>query len=158
MTARYRIGDGTGGTYVGPANNCAQDSNRALFASLEYISDLFRDYPELKSVLLANNPEKIDYLKKLEKLKKDLKSVLKPFGRPRADWKNNEYNLGSTLEDKPLLNLWYGLGSWRTMLPRCASDAIVRIFLKYGATVWVLRTNQIGGDDPDIEAIAPVTI
>ncbi|MGK7927438.1 MAG: hypothetical protein AB4290_19720 [Spirulina sp.] len=30
MMARYRIGDGTGATYVGPANNCAQDSNQAL--------------------------------------------------------------------------------------------------------------------------------
>ena len=34
MTARYRIGDGTGGTFVGAANNCSQDSNRALFAAL----------------------------------------------------------------------------------------------------------------------------
>ena len=35
MTSRYRIGDGTGATYVGAANNCAQDSNRALFGALE---------------------------------------------------------------------------------------------------------------------------
>jgi len=34
MMARYRIGDGTGSTFVGP-NNCAQDSNQALYAALQ---------------------------------------------------------------------------------------------------------------------------
>jgi predicted Abi (CAAX) family protease len=35
MMARYRTGDGTGITYVGPANNCAQDSNQSLYAALQ---------------------------------------------------------------------------------------------------------------------------
>ncbi len=39
MTARYRIGDGTGATYVGPANNCSQDSNQALFAAIQQMRD-----------------------------------------------------------------------------------------------------------------------
>jgi predicted Abi (CAAX) family protease len=34
MAARYRIGDGRGGTYVAAANNCAQDSSQALFTAL----------------------------------------------------------------------------------------------------------------------------
>ncbi|MGB3297566.1 MAG: CAAX protease, partial [Phormidesmis sp.] len=34
MAARYRIGDGTGATFVGPANNCVQDANQALYAAL----------------------------------------------------------------------------------------------------------------------------
>jgi predicted Abi (CAAX) family protease len=51
-----------------------------------------------------------------------------------------------------------GLGSWRTMFPRKASDAIAQIFLKYGASAWVLRTNQVGGYDPEIEPIAPTTL
>ena len=42
MTARYRIGDGTGGTFVGAANNCSQDSNRALFATLRRSSDTWK--------------------------------------------------------------------------------------------------------------------
>ena len=32
MAARYRISDGTGGTFVGPANNCVQNANQALYA------------------------------------------------------------------------------------------------------------------------------
>lgn len=152
MTARYRIGDGTGGTYVGPANNCAQDSNQALFASIEYIREYLRD-----NSFLAQNPEQAPRVRQLEQVGKELKQVLQPLGRPRQDWRQNEFNLGSTIEDRPLRNLWMGLGSWRTMLPRYASDNIVRIFLKHGASVWVLRTNQIGGYDPDIEQVIPFT-
>jgi predicted Abi (CAAX) family protease len=44
------------------------------------------------------------------------------------------------------------------MLPRLASDTVVKTFLDHGASVWVLRTNQIGGYDPDIEPIAPMTL
>ena len=47
------------------------------------------------------------------------------------------------------------LASWRTLLPRLANDVIARIFLQLGATLWVIRTNQVGGHDPDIEPIAP---
>ncbi|MEL7068621.1 MAG: hypothetical protein AAGN15_08235 [Cyanobacteria bacterium J06581_3] len=44
MMARYRIGDGTGGTYVGPANNCAQDSNQSLCAALRRMETLFETH------------------------------------------------------------------------------------------------------------------
>ncbi|MFM7449013.1 MAG: CAAX protease [Leptolyngbyaceae cyanobacterium] len=158
MTARYRIGDGTGGTFVGPANNCSQDSNQALFASIRAIERTSQDHPELKQLLIANNPDQERRLQDLKQLRQELALELQAFGSPRADWEQTEFNLGSTLEDRPLRNLWTGLGSWRTMLPRLASDTIVRVFLKHGASVWVLRTNQIGGYDPDIEPIAPNTL
>jgi predicted Abi (CAAX) family protease len=87
----------------------------------------------------------------------DLKSTLQPLGNLRPDWEKNEFNLGSSIEDEPIRNLIMGLGSWRTVLPRKASDVVVRSFLKYGASAWVLRTSQVGGHDPDIEPIAPMT-
>ncbi|MCU0546151.1 MAG: CAAX protease [Oscillatoriaceae cyanobacterium Prado104] len=156
MTARYRTGDGTGGTFVGPANNCSQDSNQALFASIRTTDRILRN-PEVLQ-LLSQEPDLELRFKTLLALLKDLEETLEPLGGPRSDWEKNEYNLGSSLEDNPLQNLWTGIGSWRTMLPRKASDAIVHEFLKYGASVWVLRTNQIGGNDPDIEPIAPLTL
>lgn len=157
MTARYRIGDGTGGTYVGPANNCAQDSNRALFASIQQLERRVRANSQWLENWEARHPEQAQCFEELLRLDKALKRKLQPFGVPRPDWVNNEYNLGSTLEDKPLQNLATGLSSWRTMFPRKASDTIVKVFLDYGASVWVLRTTQIGGFDPDIEPIAPMT-
>jgi predicted Abi (CAAX) family protease len=47
---------------------------------------------------------------------------------------------------------------WRTLLPRKASDTIVKAFLDHGASVWVLRASQIGGHDPEIAPIAPMTL
>jgi predicted Abi (CAAX) family protease len=158
MTARYRIGDGTGGTYVGPANNCSQDSNQALFASLRNLKRAIEaDADYLQNWLLPDSAPAQRY-QQLLALSNALQRQLQPFGAPRSDWENNEFNLGSTLEDAPLRNLCTGLGSWRTLLPRFASDTIVRIFLKYNASVWVLRTTQIGGFDPEIEPIAPITL
>jgi predicted Abi (CAAX) family protease len=43
------------------------------------------------------------------------------------------------------------------MFPRKASDTVTEIFLKQGAAVWVLTTSQVGGCDPDIAAVAPMT-
>ncbi|MFB2935737.1 CAAX protease [Aerosakkonemataceae cyanobacterium BLCC-F154] len=157
MTDRYRIGDGTGGTYVGPANNCAQDSNQALFASLTQATQYLQAHPEIVTKLIEVSPEQEQRFQQLLKLKNDLRRELQPLGGPRSDWEKNEYNLGSTLEDNPIQNLLTGLGSWRTLLPRVASDAIAKTFLKYGATMWVLRTNQIGGYDYDVEPIPPTS-
>jgi len=159
MTARYRIGDGTGGTYVGPANNCSQDSNQALFNSLRYVQEQIEaTSPAELQAWLADNPSQAQRYQNLVRLRRSLVRELQTFGNPRSDWEHNEYNLGSTLEDAPLRNLWIALSSWRTLLPRFASDTIVRVFLQHNATVWVLRTNQIGGHDPTIEPIAPMTL
>ena len=80
-----------------------------------------------------------------------------PSANPAPTGKRNEFNLGNSLQDQPLRNLLMGLGSWRTVLPRKANDVVVEQFLKYGASAWVLRTSQVGGDNPNIEPIAPMT-
>lgn len=157
MTARYRIGDGTGGTFVGPSNNCAQDSNQALFASVQRLAQEVHDNEAELQAWGRRHPDQAAAFKQMFDLGQDLKRTLQPFGNPRPDWEKNEFNLGSSLEDEPLRNLIMGLGSWRTLLPRKASDVVVRIFLKYGAMAWVLRTSQMGGDHPEIEPIAPIT-
>ncbi len=158
MTARYRIGDGTGGTYVGPANNCSQDSNQALFGCLQYIEKAVTANERRLIHWGQNNPEQALRFRDLMQLGQELKLELQPLGGPRSDWEKNEFNLGSTLEDNPMQNLITGLGSWRTLFPRLASDKIAQIFLKHGASIWVLSTNQIGGYDPDITPIAPTSM
>jgi predicted Abi (CAAX) family protease len=107
---------------------------------------------------LISNPDQAQRYQQLLDVKTKLYRKLQPLGSPRSDWETNEFKLGTTMEDEPLRNLWVGLGSWRTLLPRKASDTIVQVFLKHGASVWVLRTNQVGGHDPDIEPIAPMTL
>ncbi len=158
MTARYRTGDGTGGTYVGPVNNCAQDSNQALFASLRQMEQLIRAKEASLWQWAEANPEQGQRFRQLLSLNRELKTKLQPLSGSKSTWERNEFNLGSTLEDQPLRNLLIGLGSWRTLLPRLASETIARIFLKHGATIWVLRTNQVGGYDPDIAPVVPTAI
>ena len=154
MTARYRTGDGTGGTFVGPSNNCSQDSNQALFASLQGTAESFYRHAD---ALINQHPDQAEPLHQLAHFGRELKDTLQPIGGLRPAWEKNEFNLGSSIEDEPLRNLIMGLGSWRTVFPRKASDVVVHKFLKYGASAWVLRTSQVGGHDPDIEPIAPMT-
>jgi predicted Abi (CAAX) family protease len=158
MTARYRIGDGTGATYVGPANNCAQDSNQALYASIRNLESFIRRHQAVIEQWSAHSPDQVRRYQQLLRLEQSIKRKLMLFGLPRPDWEENALTLGNTLEDAPLQSLLIGLGSWRTMLPRLASDTIVTLFLRHGAAVWVLRTNQVGGWDSDIEPIAPMTL
>ncbi len=157
MAARYRIGDGTGGTFVGPANNCTQDANQALYAALRRIAIAIRSHPDVEE-WKNQNPEQLHRLEQLERLAKDLKRLLLPWGTARADWKNQAEVLGSTLEDDPVQNLIRSLLTWRTILPRLTSDEVTQAFIKQGGSAWVLRTNQVGGLDPDIEPIAPMTL
>jgi predicted Abi (CAAX) family protease len=155
MAARYRIGDGTGGTYVTAANNCSQDSNQALYAAMRQITQTIREdahHDEWKE----QYPYQAEKLAQLEELAKNLKRQILPFGA-RADWQQPGKSLGSSLEDDPIKNLITSLLSWRAILPRVANDTVAQTFLKLGATAWVLRTNQIGGFNPDIEPVAPIT-
>lgn len=157
MMARYRIGDGSGGTFVGPANNCAQDANHALFTTLRRLQQFIEAHPDYES-WEARAPADARRYRTLVGLSKDLASKLQPFGSPRADWSSNEFNLGSTLDDAPIQSVLTGLMSWRVILPRLAADTILGTFLRHGGHVWALCTDQIGGDHPEVEPIAPSTI
>ncbi|MGL4375482.1 MAG: CAAX protease [Microcoleaceae cyanobacterium] len=157
MMARYRIGDGTGATYVGPAHNCAQDSNQALYAALRQMQRAVENVPQLRQWLEAHRDTDVK-LKQLEKVGQALRRELLPFGVARADWRGGEESLGSSLENDPIVQLLTGLLSWRTMFPRVASEGITRAFLEQGASVWVLRANQVGGFDSDIEPLAPMRL
>jgi predicted Abi (CAAX) family protease len=161
MSARYRIGDGSGGTYVGPANNCSQDSNQSLYAALQQMSRSVRGNTAVSQAdikaWMQENPEQARQLEQLEQLGKHLKKYLMPLGSARADWATQAADLGSALEDDPLQTLARAVVSWRTVLPRVASDSITECFLQQGATAWMLRTNQLGGLNPQIEPLAPIT-
>jgi predicted Abi (CAAX) family protease len=158
MTARYRTGDGTGVTYIGPANNCAQDSNQAMYASATHLEEAVLAHQSTLDTGEADNPAQARQFQQLLNLRRNLQQELLPFGSARADWADQHASLGSNLSDFPLKTLGRGLLSWRTMLPRKASDTITQLCLRHGAALWVLRTNQIGGYDPDIEPLAPATL
>jgi predicted Abi (CAAX) family protease len=156
MAARYRIGDGTGTTSVSPVNSCVQDSTQALLTALNRLVAEF----ELNPLMLKWLREHPDHdqtrrFRLLMDLLKSLEANLQPLGFTRSDWRSGELTLGRFADETPGKTAINTLASWKSLLPRLANDVITMIFLQLGATVWVIRANQIGGDDPDIEPIAP---
>jgi predicted Abi (CAAX) family protease len=150
MAARYRIGDGRGATYVTAANNCAQDSSQAFYAATVNIRELVETARD-QATWQATHPEQAERLERVRAVGRTLRPKLVGSNARRDDWRYGVENLG--IHENILRNLLRGLGTWRTILPRKASDTYAEVFLQHGAALWVLRTNQIGGWDPAIEPI-----
>ncbi|MDV3351522.1 CPBP family glutamic-type intramembrane protease [Leptothoe sp. LEGE 181152] len=150
MTARYRVGDGTGAAVVTPAQSCIQDSSQALYKTIKQIETQVRHQPPV-------DPQQ---LQPLAVLGKRLENALVPVGIVRPDWQQNSEVLAGT-RDQSLdrkNNLITQLLSWRTIIPRVAYDHLAIIFYGQGATLRFLRTNQIGGNDPTILPLAPTEL
>lgn len=152
----YRIGGGTGGVFFGMANNCTQDSNQMLFASIQDMDLLYREHPLIRD-MVARQPQEAARFERLLALGHALRRVLSPFGGTRADWRYNLNLVGASINESSFITVLRGLSSWRTITPHWASDAVAQVFLEHGASVWVLRTNQVGNYDPDMlpKAIDP---
>ncbi|MGA9272918.1 MAG: hypothetical protein WBV67_05485, partial [Candidatus Cybelea sp.] len=157
MTARYRIGDGSGGVYVGLANNCALDSNRALLATLRAVQEFVTSNPAFGTWAAAHPEERLRY-ESLVRLTADLRGKLRPLASSQRDWSDNEFNFVTTMEDDPIGLIRSALRSWRVILPRLASDTIVGAFLRHQSSAWVLFADQIGGRNDEIQPVAPTTL
>jgi predicted Abi (CAAX) family protease len=161
MMARYRTGDGTGDSSVSPAASCVQDSNQALYITIETLKERIRRNAAL-SDWLKNHPDdpQTERFQKLVQLGSRLYQVLAPRGTIRPDWQQNAETLAGVKDGHPYSfiqqdTLANALLSWQSMLPRAAHDIISTIFLEQGATLWFLRTNQVGGSLPEILPLAP---
>ncbi|PAX52717.1 CPBP family glutamic-type intramembrane protease [Brunnivagina elsteri] len=153
--ARYRIGDGTGGAVVSPATSCVQDSSQALYATILAIKTQVAKNPQIQTWLKANpNHPQTSRFQQLIELGKSLEKQLVPLGIVRADWQSQADILAGTESFKDS-SIWAGLTTWQTIMPRQVHDNIATIFLKHGATMQILRTNQVGGWQPDITPLAP---
>jgi predicted Abi (CAAX) family protease len=160
MMARYRIGDGTGASVVKPATSCVQDANQALYTTIKRIEATIQTNPQIQDWLkrYPDHPQTRRF-EKLVKLGRSLEHQLVPLGIVRSDWRKNAQILaGTEAKTTSTSNFLAALTTWRTVLPRRAHDEIATIFLKNGAPVWLLRTNQVGGFDAKIEPLAPTAL
>ncbi len=163
ITDRYRVGDGTGTAKVTPATSCVQDSNQALFLTIQSIREQVESSPEIQSWWSSHpNDPTVKRFEQLIALGNDLETQLTPIGIVRQDWKSNVSALaGTQIRSREFVtvkedeNILTALKSWRTILPREAHDELSLLFLRHGAQLWFLQTNQVGGDNPDIFPIAP---
>lgn len=161
MMARYRSGDGTGASLVTPATSCVQDSSQAIYATIKTIASEVASNPQIQDWLKANPTDAQTHrFERLVALGESLEKVLVPLGIVRPDWRKNPKLAGINGNLKPssfapITHPIKAFISYRTMLPRRTQDEIAKILLKQGEFLWVIRTNQVGGFDPDIEPIAP---
>ncbi|MEG4504576.1 abortive infection protein [Microcoleus sp. F6_B4] len=161
MMARYRSGDGTGASLVTPATSCVQDSSQAIYATIKTITSEVESNPQIQDWLKTHPTDaQTQRFHQLVALGDSLEKVLMPLGIVRPDWRKNSRLAGIDSELKKsffagIANLIKAAISYRTMLPRRTQDEIAKILLKQGAFLWIIRTNQVGGFDPDIEPIAP---
>lgn len=162
MAARYRTGDGTGSASVTPATSCVQDSNQALYLTIESLTKKVNSNPEIQNWIAAH-PSDAETLRfqQLVALGDALKQQLIPLGIVRSDWQKNAKVLSGTGASPEFAignNVFAALMSWRTILPRGAHDELSRIFLKAGAQLWFIRTDGVGGFNPDIAPVAPTVL
>lgn len=161
MMARYRSGDGTGASLVTPATSCVQDSSQAIYATIKKITSEIESNPQIQDWLKTNPTHaQTQRFHQLVALGESLEKVLMPLGIVRPDWRKNSRLAGIDSELKKtffagIATLIKAAISYRTMLPRRTQDEIAKVLLKQGAFLWIIRTNQVGGFDPDIEPIAP---
>ena len=164
MMARYRTGDGTGNSSVTPAASCVQDSNQALYITMEVLKQKVAQTSEI-TTWLKNHPDdpQTQRFQRLVQLGDRLTQVLSLRGIIRSDWTDNAKTLSvvTNQQNYPFVEkntVANALLSWGAMIPRFAHDIISKIFLEHGATLWFLRTNQVGGDLPEILPLAPTNL
>ncbi|MEM7595855.1 MAG: hypothetical protein AAF383_30875, partial [Cyanobacteria bacterium P01_A01_bin.83] len=159
MMARYRTGDGTGATFVGPANSCVQDSCQALYQAINMTLTEINCNSQIKYWIAANpNHPQTHRVQRLLALNKAIESKLITW-QTRTDWVDPYQSLiGTRLADRPVTTVVNALTSWRSLLPRLANDILAEIFLNHGASLWLLQSYQVGGWDEDIEPIAPTKL
>ncbi|MEG4840398.1 abortive infection protein [Microcoleus sp. B9-D4] len=161
MMARYRSGDGTGASLVTPATSCVQDSSQAIYATIKKITSEIESNPQIQDWLKTHPTDaQTQRFHQLVALGESLEKVLMPLGIVRPDWRKNSRLAGIDSELKKtffagIATLIKAAISYRTMLPRRTQDEIAKVLLKQGAFLWIIRTNQVGGFDPDIKPIAP---
>lgn len=160
IAAQYRIGHGTGLALVNLATSCVQDSNQALYLTIKRLQANIRVTPEIRRWLNQHprHPQGQSF-RRLATLSRVLERHLVPLGIVRPDWYRNGLHWLKTRNFYNFLDMLVrGLLTWRTMLPRRAYDEVAQAFLRQGAMLWFIRTNQILGDLPEIYPLAPTTI
>jgi len=174
LMARYRSGDGMGVSTVTPATSCVQDSNQALFISIEQLRRRALGNPAVATAIETGGSD-ADELQRLGSLARSLEAFLTPFGMVRPDWRRNASLVAAA--ENPAIGpsqaagiarpsdgfrrdnrLRDGFLSWRSMLPRRGQDDLAQLFLRHGSPLWILRTNQLPGADPGLEPLAPTLL
>jgi len=168
LMARYRSGDGRGVAAVTATTSCVQDSAQALWTTVELLRQGLVSGPSPSTSQVGG-----------ESLGRSIEGVLVPFGIVRPDWHGNAELIATALRAADRAAPGSGVGphmgplvgpfqrgqspldallSLHSILPRRGHDAFAALFLRRGAPLWILRTNQIPGANTRYEPLAPTLL
>jgi len=168
LMARYRSGDGRGVAAVTATTSCVQDSAQALWTTVELLRQGLVSGPSPSTSQVGG-----------ESLGRSIEGVLVPFGIVRPDWHGNAELIATALRAADRAAPGSGVGphmgplvgpfqrgqspldallSLHSILPRRGHDAFEALFLRRGAPLWILRTNQIPGANTRYEPLAPTLL
>jgi predicted Abi (CAAX) family protease len=152
MAARYRSGDGTGVAAVTSVTSCAQDSNQALFLAVKNgLKNLSERVPQTQGQEVAS----------LVALMTQYKNELIGWAAYRKDWqldteRNNNLIIKEPVPSKITVDqIATMIMSRNFLVPRSAHDGVAELFYSQNASLRFIRTNQIGGSNPEIFPLEP---
>lgn len=154
-SAMYRTGSGEGVSNVTSANNCTQDSNQALYVSLQIVESEISKLCEEGGRI---DPTQASSYKKFERFADDVSDYLAPLWA-RRDWRKSA-KLGSSGGSKQALHsfrkVFRSLLSFNTIIPRTTFDNAADVFLRYGGKLWYILTVAVGGDIDGDKSYVPL--
>lgn len=178
LMARYRSGDGRGVAAVTATTSCVQDSAQALWTTVELLRQGLESGSTpsaskagghtlgraIEAVLVPFGIVRPDWHANAELMVAALRAADRdgtgsgvggpaadpaagPIAAPAAGPTVGRFQRGLSPLD--------GLLSLHSILPRRGHDAFAALFLRRGAPLWILRTNQIPGASTRYEPLAP---
>ena len=177
MAARFRAGDGTQRAEVTPFTSCVQDSAKAWYVAIRRLEEGFMKNPSAQSALKSTSSGEVAATKKLIAFAQYIKEDFVFSGSARDAWEENTDKLTPLADDRAIdpsrkSSKWVDfispqggkesilsqLRSIKTMIPRHAHDRFLKKALDEGATIWMIRANQIGGKNDKIWPMAPTSL
>ena len=183
LMARYRSGDGRGVAAVTATTSCVQDSAQALWTTVELLRQGLLSGPSpsagdsggeslgraIEEVLVPFGIVRSDWHGNAELIATALRAADRagpgsamgsggsaaapaagPTAAPTAAPTMSPFQRGQSHLDALL--------SLHSILPRRGHDAFAELFLRRGAPLWILRTNQIPGANARYEPLPPTLL
>lgn len=155
MGARFRSSDGHGVAKVIASKSCVQDSNQAAFISMSKFLSTLSEFGDSKEAILknANGNELLE----LKNIAEEYRKGVIRFAGLREDWREAEKAELASTKPPPqgIKGILAAIESGTVLTPDIAYKRILKIFYDHNATIWFVRTNQVGGHKPEIFPTAP---
>lgn len=151
MMAVYRVGAGTGISYVRGDISCVQDSSCALYASLRLFEDAVAGTGVVKEWLKTNpDDEAVKRFLRLKLLVRHVGHAITSLGIARRSWKEYiEDPLGN--RKKGILGQILGAAtSAKTVFPRHCHDTLLKMAANLGYGMWTVTSAMVGGKIPGV--------